>query len=133
VQTALADVERRQVEQLQRVVSRAASRYSEAASEQFDTSIRAAREADGVLAERVTQVTDAAVQRVERRLSQFRSAIDRQRDEALEALEQRAQEVESTLRERLREIEADAESERSIIEARLSDLARRLDELTTRA
>ena len=76
-----------------------------------------------MLAERVTQVTDAAVQRVERRLSQLRSAIDRQRDEALAALEQRAQEVETNLRERLREIAADAETERTVLDARLTDLA----------
>ncbi len=94
---------------------------------------RFARQADGVLAERVTQVTDAAVQRVERRLSQLRSAIDRQRDEALAALEQRAQEVETNLRERLREIAADAETERTVLDARLTDLGRKLDEIASRA
>jgi hypothetical protein len=73
------------------------------------------------------------VQRVERRLSQLRSTIDRQRDEALATLEHRAQEVEASLRDRLREIAADAETERSVLHARLSDLARRLDEITSRA
>lgn len=152
LQTALADVERRQVEQLQRVVSRAATRYSEAAAQQFETAIRSAREeaarrlgreldlaverfareAEGVLTERVHQVSDAAAQRVEARLSQLRTALEHQRDDALGSLEQRAAEVESGLRERLRELAADAESERSVLEGRLRDLARRIDELSTR-
>jgi hypothetical protein len=41
--------------------------------------------------------------------------------------------VESSLRERLHEIATDAESERSILEARLQELQRRLDELSTRS
>ena len=36
IQIALGDIERRQVEQLQRIVSRETTRYSEAASQQFD-------------------------------------------------------------------------------------------------
>jgi polyhydroxyalkanoate synthesis regulator phasin len=63
----------------------------------------------------------------------MRSALDRQRDEALRSLEHRAHQVEARLRERLNEIAADAESERSVLEARLHDLQQRLDELTARA
>jgi hypothetical protein len=51
----------------------------------------------------------------------------------LRALEDRAHHVEVSLRERLNEIAADAESERAVLDARLHDLARRLDELATRA
>jgi len=40
IQAALGDVERRQVEQLQRIVARETTRYTEAASAQFDTAIR---------------------------------------------------------------------------------------------
>jgi hypothetical protein len=73
------------------------------------------------------------VQRIESRLSQLRAALDRQRDEALRSLEQRAQEVEASLRVRLQEIAADAEAERAVLDARLHELARRLDELAARA
>jgi hypothetical protein len=153
VQLALGDVERRQVEQLQRLVTRETTRYSEAAAAQFDTAIRTAREeaarrlsreldlaverfareAEGVLTERVNHVSDAAAQRVEERLARLRGGLDRQRDDALHSLEERAHQVESSLRERLHEIAADAESERGIIDARLHELARRLEEITARS
>ncbi len=148
VQLALGDVERRQIEQLQRLVTRETTRYSEAASAQFDTAIRTAREeaarrlsreldlaverfareAEGVLTERVNHVSDAAAQRVEERLARLRAGLERQRDDALHSLEERAHQVESGLRERLNEIAADAESERGIIDARLHELARRVEE-----
>jgi uncharacterized membrane-anchored protein YhcB (DUF1043 family) len=152
VQVALGDVERRQIEQLQRVVARETTRYSEAAAAQFDTAIRTAREeaarrlsreldlaverfareAEGVLTERVNHVSDAAAQRVEERLARLRAGLERQRDDALRSLEDRAHQVESGLRERLHEIAADAESERGVIDARLQELARRLEELAAK-
>jgi hypothetical protein len=152
IQIALGDIERRQVEQLQRIVKRETTRYAEAASIQFDNLIRGqreesarrlsreldlavdrfGREAEGVLTERLNAVSDAAAQRVEERLARLRSGLERQRDDALVSLEERAREVEMGLRERLREIAADAESERAVLEARLAELGRRLDELTAR-
>ena len=153
IQVALGDVERRQVEQLQRIVQRETTRYSEAASQQFDTSIRTAREeaarrlsreldlaverfareAEGVLTERLNHVSDAAAQRVEERLARLRANLERQREDALNSLEERAHQVESSLRERLHEIAADAEAERAVLEARLHEVARRVDELTAKA
>jgi hypothetical protein len=153
IQAGLGDVERRQVEQLQRIVTRETTRYAEAASQQFDNTIRTAREeaarrlsreldlaverfareAEGVLTERLNHVSDAAAKRVEDRLSMLRSGIDRQRDDALKALEERAHQVESGLRERLHEIAADAESDRTVLDTRLQELARKLDELTSRS
>jgi hypothetical protein len=152
IQIALGDIERRQVEQLQRIISRETTRYAEAASVQFDSTIktareeaarrlsreldlaveRFAREAEGVLAERLNAVSDAAAQRVEERLALLRSQLERQRDDALLSLGDRAHQVESGLRERLREIATDAESERAVLDGRLHELARRLDELTAR-
>jgi uncharacterized phage infection (PIP) family protein YhgE len=152
IQVALGDIERRQVEQLQRIVSRETTRYAEAASLQFDNAIKSAREeaarrlsreldlsverfareAEGVLTERLNVVSDAAAQRVEERLARLRSALERQRDDALLSLEDRAHQVESGLRERLREIATDAESERAVLDGRLHELSRRLDELTAR-
>jgi len=153
IQIAIGDVERRQVEQLQRIVGRETQRYAEAASQQFDTQIktareeaarrlsreldlaveRFAREAEGVLTDRLNHVSDAAASRVEERLARLRAALERQRDDALQSLEDRAHQVESSLRERLHEIATDAEAERAIMDARLHELARRLDELATRA
>jgi len=152
MQSALADVERRQLEQLQRVVAREAQRYTESASQSFDTTIRSAREdaarrlsreldlaverfareAEGALTDRLNVVTDAAVQRVEERLARTRGSLERHRDEALRALETRAHSVETGLRERLQEIALEAESERGILESRMRDLQRRLDELAAR-
>ena len=152
IQLAFGDIERRQIEQLQRLVTRETTRYSEAASQQFDTAIRTAREAaarrlsreldlaverfareaEGVLAERLNNVSDVAAKRVEDRLARLRSGLERQRDEALRSLEDRAHQVEATLRERLNEIATDAESERTVLDARLQDLARKLEELTAR-
>jgi len=153
VQLALGDIERRQVEQLQRIVNRETTRYSEAAAAQFDTAARSsreeaarrlsreldlaverfAREAEGVLTERVNHVSDAAAQRVEDRLARLRAALERQRDEAITSLEDRAHQVAAGLRERLDEIASDAEAERSVLEARLQDLARKVDEITSRS
>jgi hypothetical protein len=153
IQVALGDVERRQIEQLQRIVQRETTRYSEAASQQFDTTIRSAREeaarrlsreldlaverfareAEGVLTERLNHVSDAAAQRVEERLARLRANLERQREDALNSLEERAHQVESSLRERLHEIGTDAEAERAVLEARLHELARRVDELTAKA
>jgi hypothetical protein len=108
-----ADVERRAVEQLERVLNREAARFAEAAAQQFDASIKLAREeaarrlsreldravstfsreAERVLAEQMAQVTDAAVHRIERRVSQIAAGLERQRDEAVAELEQRLREV----------------------------------------
>jgi uncharacterized protein YukE len=153
VQISIGDVERRQVEQLQRIVGRETQRFAEAATQQFDTQIKTAREeaarrlsreldlaverfsreAEGVLTERLNHVSDATAARVEERLARLRSGLERQRDDALQSLEDRAHQVEASLRERLHEIATDAEAERAILDGRLHDLSRRLDELATRA
>ena len=153
IQSALVDVERRNVEQLQRVVQRATTRYSEAASQQFDSTIRGAREeaarrlsreldlaverfareAETVLGDRVNQVTDAATHRVEERLARLQSTLERERTNAIESLDERAREVEAKLRVRLEEIASDAEASRSVIETRLYELMRRVEELAARA
>jgi len=103
-------------------------------SRELDLAVeRFAREAEGVLTERVNHVSDAAAQRVEERLARLRSALERQRDDALQSLEDRAHKVESSLRERLHEIASDAEAERAVLDARLHDLSRRVEELAARA
>src|SRR5256886_8909290 len=90
IQGGFADVERRQLEQLERIVSRATSSYSDAATQQFADTVKSsreaaavrlsreldravqafAREAQTVLADRLAQVGDAGAQRLERRQAQ---------------------------------------------------------------
>ncbi len=153
IQSSFADVERRQADQLSRVVERTANRLSEAAAAEFsdraktardDAAKRLAREleravesfarqAQTVLAERLAQVADAGGQRVDQRLNQIRGKLDEERDEVLGGYEQKLADAELELRERLQALAADAEAERAVIEARLHDLARRVDELSSRA
>jgi hypothetical protein len=72
------------------------------------------------------------VSRVESSLKGFEDTLAKQRDETIASLEQRALEVETGLGEQLRKTMAEAESERTVLEGRLRDLARRIDELVTR-
>jgi len=148
IQARFADLERRQLESLERVTERAAGRFAEAAALQFDAAVKNAREeaarrlareldravhmfareAESVLAERLAQVADTGAQRVEKRLGQVTAGLERQRDEFVSALQQRFGQLELELRERIRSIADEAEAERAILDRRLQDLARRADE-----
>jgi hypothetical protein len=148
IQARFADVERRQIESLQRATDQAAGRFAEAAALQFDAAVKSAREeaarrlareldravhmfareAESVLAERLAQVADSGTQRVEKRLRQVTSGLERQRDEFIAALQRRFSQLELELRERMRSIADDAESERAILDRRLQELSRRADE-----
>jgi hypothetical protein len=152
MQAAFAETERRQVEQLQRVLDRTAASFSEAATQQFGDAIRAAREAaatrlsreldravqafareaEKVLADQLGQAGDSSVQRLEKRLNTITSGLDRQRSEAIAEFEQRLLGEEQELRRRLETLAADMEAERAVIEARLHDLAQRIDAAVAR-
>ena len=152
IQAAFADVERKQIEQLQRVLERAAASFSDAAGQQFSDAIRAAREdaatrlsreldravqafmreAERVLADQLGHVGDAGTQRLEKRLNQVVVGLDRQRAEAIAAFEQRLLGEEQELRRRLDLLAADMEAERAVIEARLHDLLQRIDTAISR-
>jgi hypothetical protein len=134
------------------VIGREVQRLAEEAAQSFDATIRTSREesarrlareldlaverfarqAEGTLTDRLNAVAEAAAKRVEERIARTRGALERQRDEVLQSLEQRAHAVESGLRDRLREIAAEAESERGVLETRMHELQRRLDELGAR-
>src|SRR5438034_1129949 len=153
VNASFADVERRQAERLERILDRATSTYSEAAGQQFTDAIRGAREdaarrlsreldravqayareAERVLAEQLAQVGAAGAQRLEKRMSQAAEALDRQRGEAMASFEQRLLAAEHEVRRRLDRLSADAEAERSVLDARLQELSRRIDEAIARA
>jgi hypothetical protein len=148
IQSGFADIERRQLDHLKRVVERTANSFSEAVSKQFTDAIRNAREdaaqrlsreldravahfakeAQGVLAERLARVADAGGQRLERRLSQISSSLEHERDELVAELQRRVSDAESELRSQVQALAADAEAERTVLNARLQDLQRRIDE-----
>jgi uncharacterized phage infection (PIP) family protein YhgE len=152
IQAGFADVERRQVEQLERILQRAISSYSDAAAQQFADTVRGTREAAAtrlsreldravqafvrqaqtVLAEQLSQVGDVGAQRLERRLGQLAESLERQHAEAIANFEARLTQAEHDVRRRLDGIGADAEAERGILEARLRELARKLDETLAR-
>ena len=153
IQSTFADVERRQVEQLERVLERAAGRFSDAAAQQFDKSIKTAREdaaqrlsreldrsiqmfareGESMLAERLAQVGDAGGLRLEKKLAQVATALERQRDEFVSVTERRLAELDADFRARLSGIAADENAERSALETRLQELARRVDATLARA
>jgi hypothetical protein len=141
------DIERRQVETLERATNQAAGRFAEAAALQFDSAVKSAREdaarrlareldravhmfareAESVLAERMAQVADTGTQRVEKRLLQVTAGLERQRDEFIASLQQRLSQMEIEVRDRLKALAAEAEAERSILDRRLQELARRAE------
>jgi hypothetical protein len=143
-----ADIERRQVEALERSTGQAAGRFAEAAALQFDSAIKSAREdaarrlareldravhmfareAESVLAERLAQVADTGTQRVEKRLLQVTAGLERQRDEFIGQLQQRLNQFEQEVRDRLRTLAAEAEAERSVLDRRLQELGRRAEQ-----
>jgi hypothetical protein len=147
IHAGFEDVGRKQVEQLQRVVERAAVTYSDDAGQQFAALVKSsredaarrlsreldrsvevfAREAEAVLAERLAHVGDAGAQRLERRLAEATDALERRRDDRLGTLDGRVAELEADIRRRLADLGADAEAERAVIEARLQELVRRLE------
>jgi hypothetical protein len=153
IQATLADIERRQVEQLKRAVGNEAQRFAEAAALQFDSAVKVAREeaakrlareldravavfsreADVVLAEQLAHIGDAGSQQLEKRLRQITAALERQRDEFVEVLERRLVEAESMLRDRVREAAKEGEVERAVLEQRLRELSLRIDEAAERA
>ena len=86
-----------------------------------------------MLAERLSQVGDAGAQRLEKRLNGIAAGLERQREEFVQSLESRLGDMESDLRRRLQSLTAETDSERTVLETRLSDLSRRLDELLAQA
>src|SRR5207248_10800763 len=133
IQAGFADVERRQIDQLTRIVDRTATRLSVAAVEQFSATVKAARDdaakrlsreleravaqfshdAQSVLGERLAQVSDAGASRVDRKLSEILASIEHRRDEFLSDFQRRFGDAEIELGSQIRAIAADAEAERA--------------------
>jgi hypothetical protein len=153
IQSTFADVERRQVEQLERILERAAGRFADAAAIQFEGTVKAAkedaarrltreleravqsfaREGEPMLAERLAQLSDAGGLRLEKKLAQVAAGLERQREEFVGSLSRRLGEVEADFRQRLSALVADEEAERAVLEARLAEVGRRIEETVSRA
>ena len=148
IEASFADIERRQVEHLQRVVAREAERFAEAAGVQFEASMRTAREeaavrlsreldravemfvrqADTVIAERLSQTGEAGQQRLEARQRQVQAAFERQQDELAASFAERIAAADADLRRTLGAFVAEAEAERATLAERLAELSRRVGE-----
>jgi exonuclease VII large subunit len=149
IQSSFGEVERRQVEQLERVLERTAASFADAATHQFDGTIRAAREeaarrlqreleravqrfareGDALLAERMTKLGESGGLRFEKKLGQVSEGLERERDEFVAALSQRLGEVEAGFRERLSALA----SEERALEERLTELTGRIERTISRA
>jgi hypothetical protein len=149
IQSSFGEVERRQVEQLERVLDRAAGNFVDAATHQFDGAIRAAREeaarrlhreleravqqfareGRSLISEQMTQLGESGGLRLEKKFGQVSAGLERERDEFVAALSKRLSEVEADFRGR---IGALAEEERAL-EDRLTELTRRIDQTLSRA
>jgi len=149
IEASFGDVERRQVEKLQRVVAREGERYAEAAAQQFDVTLRAARDeaagrlsreldrgvenfmrqAEAVYAERLSHTGDLGQQRLEARIRQTQTQFERQHELLAESAEHRIAQADAELRRVLGSVVAEAEAERAALEARLEEIARRLDDV----
>jgi len=147
IKAGFEDVQRRQVETMERIVERASSTYSDEATQQFANLVKSsredaakrltreleksvelfAREAEAVLAERLAHVGDAGAQRLERKLADAAKSLERQHDEWMSILDGRIADLEADVRRRLDELGADADATRAVIEARLQELVRRVE------
>ena len=153
IQAGLADVERRQVDQLRRIVERTSSSFSESLTKQFTDEIRRARddaaqrlareldravshfvrEAQSVLAERLAHVAEAGGQRLQRKLSEIGSTLEQEQRQLVTDLQRRMSDAELELRSRLQSLATDADAERTALDARLAELRRRIDEVAGEA
>lgn len=149
IQSSFGEVERRQVEQLERVLDRTAGSFADAATHQFDGTIRAAREeaarrlqreleravqrfareGEAMLAERMTLIGESGGLRLEKKMGQVTAGLERERDEFVATLSKRLGDVEADFRERLGAL---ADEERAL-EDRLTELTRRIDQTVSRA
>ncbi len=130
IQAGFADVERRQLAQLKRIVERTSDSFSEAVAKQFSEDIKNAREdaakrlgreldkavayfareAETVLAEKLARVADAGGQRLDHKLARVSSSLEHEQRELTADLERRIQEAEARLRANVQALLNEAES-----------------------
>jgi hypothetical protein len=135
------------------VLDRTSGRFVDVATQQFDGTIKAAREeaarrlqreleravqsfareGETLLAERMGQLGEAGAMRLEKKLALVAAGLEQQREEFVATLSRRLGEVEADFRERLAALAAEEEAERAAIEARLGEIARRIEQTVARA
>lgn len=145
VRSGFEDVSRRQIEQIERAVDRAVASHAEEAAQRFAQLVKTsredaakrlareldravttfAREAETVLAERLAHVGDAGAQRLEHRVSDVASELERRHAELVGTQDLRLGELEVEMRRRIEDLRADLDAERGVLEARLQELLRR--------
>jgi len=153
IQAGFVEIERKALESLERSVKNASKSYADATAQTFGESVKGARkeaarrfsreldlavetvsrEAATILADRLGQVGNTGAQRLEKRMDEMRGNIERQQEEVVAGLRQRLAAAETDLRRNLQAIAAEGEGERGVLEARLGELARRIDEAVTQA
>jgi hypothetical protein len=110
IQAGLGEIERRQLDQLKRIVERTATSVAEAAAAQFDGAIKTSRDeaarrlareleravdsflrqAHGLLTDQTSAAADLATKRIDERANRAIASLERARDVAVEAVERRA-------------------------------------------
>ena len=140
----LEQMERRQVEQLERALERAAGRLGEEADRRFEAQIRESRErsaeqlgreldkmidqftrqAERDVAERIAQIAEATSERVERRLDELGRSGAAQHEVAAERIGMLAQRLDETVAKAEQRITAFEAQFRSEMAAKMSELER---------
>ena len=126
IEAGLGEIERKQLDQLKRIVERTGTSVSEAAAAQFESAIKASREeaarrlareleravdgflrqAHGLLTDQMDKATDAAAAKIEHRADNAIAALERHRDAAIDSIERRGGR-EDARAERTRRLEED--------------------------
>jgi hypothetical protein len=81
----------------------------------------------------MTQLGDAGGMRLEKKLGQVAEGLERQREEFVASVTSRLNDVEADFRGRLAALAAEEEAERAALEARLGEIARKIEQMLSRA
>jgi hypothetical protein len=87
------------------------------------------RQADMVIAERLSNTGEAGQQRLEQRQRQALAQLERQQEELVSSFADRVRAADAELRRTLGAFAADAEAQRAALAERLSELSRRIDDV----
>ncbi len=120
IATAFQEVERRQRDNLERALDRAASRLAEDAERRFDVQIRQSREKS---AQRLSNELDKAMEQFARRAEK----------EIADRISEAAQQTASRLERQVSDITRSAEGQHEVSAERLRGMSERIDEALTKA
>jgi ABC-type multidrug transport system ATPase subunit len=122
------------VEEFSKAVKGAREDAAARLSRELDRAVaQFSHDAQAVLGDRLAKVSDAGAARVDRMLREIVGAIEQRRDEFLNDFQRRFGDVEIELRSQIRGIAAEAEAEREVLDARVRELTRRLENAVVQA